>query len=56
MTRPAFRCMHVCLDLDGVTVPWNTEEIGQISILCAQGLVEDCDLADWLRDKARDWA
>ncbi len=51
--RTAYRCMHVCLDLNGITVPWTIEEIGQIIIRCAQGLVEDGDLADWLRDKAK---
>jgi death on curing protein len=54
--RTAYRCMHVCLDLNGITVPWNTEEVGQIIIRCAQGLVEDGDLADWLREKAKDSA
>jgi death-on-curing protein len=47
--RTAFRTMHVCLDLHGITIVWNTEEIGQIIIRCAQGLMEDGDLADWLR-------
>lgn len=50
--RTAFRVMQVSLDLNGVTMPWNTEEIGQVIIRCAQGLVEDGDLADWLRDRA----
>lgn len=51
--RTAYRTMHVCLELHGITVPWETEEIGQIIIRCAQGLMEDGDLADWLRDKAK---
>jgi death on curing protein len=51
--RTAYRAMHVCLDLNGITIPWDTEEIGQIIIRCAQGLMEDGDLADWLRDKAK---
>ncbi|WP_333817628.1 type II toxin-antitoxin system death-on-curing family toxin [Tabrizicola sp.] len=51
--RTAYRTMHVCLELHGITVPWDTEEIGQIIIRCAQGLMADGDFADWLRDKAR---
>lgn len=50
--RTAFRTMNAALALNGVRMDWNTEEIGQIIIRCAQGLVEDGDLADWLRDKA----
>ena len=50
--RTAFRTMIVCLDLNGVTLEWDTEEVGQIIIRCAQGMMEDGDLADWLRGKA----
>lgn len=52
MDRTAFRVMDACLVLNGITTLWNTEEIGQIIIRCAQGLMEDGDLADWLRRKA----
>lgn len=51
--RTAFRTMNAALLLNGVSMKWNTEEIGQIIIRCAQGLMEDGDLADWLRDKAK---
>jgi death-on-curing protein len=51
--RTAFRTMNAALLLNGVRMKWKTEEIGQIIIRCAQGLMEDGDLADWLRDKAR---
>jgi death-on-curing protein len=50
--RTAFRVMDACLVLNGITIPWNTEDVGQIIIRCAQGQIEDGDLADWLRDKA----
>lgn len=50
--RTAFRSMHICLALNGIDIPWNAQEIGQIIIRCAQGLMEDGDLADWLRAKA----
>ena len=49
--RTAYRTMHVCLDMNGITVPWETEEIGQIIIRCARGLMVDGDLADWLRGR-----
>jgi death on curing protein len=49
--RTAFRTMNAALALNGVRIPWNTQEIGQIIIRCAQGLMEGGDLADWLRDK-----
>lgn len=50
--RTAFRVMDACLVLNGITTLWNTEEIGKIIICCAQGLMEDGDLADWLPRKA----
>lgn len=51
--RTAFRTMNAALRLNGVHLTWNTEEVGQIIIRYAQGLMEDGDLADWLRDKAK---
>jgi death on curing protein len=50
--RTAFRTMNAALALNGVRIGWNTEEVGQIIIRCAQGMMEDGDLADWLRGKA----
>ncbi|MBL9047596.1 MAG: type II toxin-antitoxin system death-on-curing family toxin [Tabrizicola sp.] len=47
--RTAFRAMDACFVLNGITITWSTEEIGQIIIRCAQGLMADGDLADWLR-------
>jgi death on curing protein len=52
--RTAFRVMDACFVLNGITITWNTEEVGQIIIRCAQGMMEDGDLADWLRGKV--WA
>ena len=49
--RTAFRTMNAALALNGVQLHWNTEEIGQIIIRCAQGRMEDGDLADWLRGR-----
>jgi death-on-curing protein len=50
--RTAFRSMHICLELNGIPTAWNTEEVGQTIIRCAQGLEEDGDLAEWLRKRA----
>lgn len=50
--RTAFRVMDACFVLNGITLPFDTEEIGRIIIRCAQGRMDDGDLADWLRDRA----
>lgn len=48
--RTAFRVMQTCLDLHGVGEPeGNEESIGQIIIRVAQGLMDEGDLAEWLR-------
>jgi prophage maintenance system killer protein len=44
--------MRVFRDLNGVEIVYDTEEVGQIIIRCAQGMMEDGDLADWLGGKA----
>ncbi len=51
--RTAFRVMDACLVFNGITIIWDTDEVGQIIIRCAQGMMEDGDLADWLRGKER---
>jgi death on curing protein len=43
--------MRVFRDQNGVEIVYDTEEVGQIIIRCAQGMMEDGDLADWLRGK-----
>ncbi|MCV6592291.1 MAG: type II toxin-antitoxin system death-on-curing family toxin [Silicimonas sp.] len=50
--RTAHQSMDVCLDLNGVQITWSVEDIGPMIIRCAQGLVEDGDLAEWLRARA----
>lgn len=48
--RTAFRVMQVCLDLHGLSEPLLPEaETGQIIIRVAQGLMDEGDLAEWLR-------
>ena len=36
----------------GLQIVWAVEEVGPMIIRCAQGLVEDVELAEWLRDRA----
>ena len=50
--RTAFRAMQVCLYLNGIVLSWDAEDVGPMIIRCAQGLVEDGDQADWLRERA----
>lgn len=49
--RTAFRCLHICLDMQGIETVWDTVEIGQTIIRMAQGLLDEADLAEWLRAK-----
>ena len=50
--RSAFRVMNAVLALNGVAMVWDTIDVGQTIIRAAQGLLEEPDLADWLRLKA----
>jgi death-on-curing protein len=50
--RTAHQSMDVCLDLNGVEIAWETEEVGRIIIEAAQGKLEAQDLAEWLRARA----
>ncbi|MTD99434.1 type II toxin-antitoxin system death-on-curing family toxin [Paracoccus sp. YIM 132242] len=51
--RTAFRTMQVVLDMNGAREPDVPDHvIGQKIIALAQGLIDDGDLACWLRDTA----
>lgn len=50
--RTAHQSMDVCLDLNGIEIAWETEEVGRIIIEAAQGRLDAEDLAEWLRTKA----
>ncbi len=50
--RTAHQSMDVCLDLNGVHIHWRTEETGQIIIRAAQRLLDEGELAEWLRQRA----
>lgn len=49
--RTAFRVMNAVLMLNGIPTAWNTEEVGQIIIRVAQGLMDEGALAEWLRQR-----
>jgi death-on-curing protein len=51
--RTAHQAMDVCLDLNGFEIAWDAEEVGQMVIRCAQGELEDHNLADWLRERTQ---
>ena len=50
--RTAFRAMNAALALNGIRITWDTVEVGQAIIRCAQRVMADGDLADWLRVEA----
>lgn len=47
--RTAFRAMDAALAFNGRQTDWDTEEVGQIIIRLAQGLMDEGALAEWLR-------
>jgi death-on-curing protein len=47
--RTAHQSMDVCLDLNGIQIPWTVSEIGPVIIRAAQGLLDEGELAHWLR-------
>jgi death on curing protein len=50
--RAAHQSMDVCLDLNGVQIGWNHEDVGQAIIRSAQRLMDEGELAEWLRQRA----
>jgi death on curing protein len=49
--RTAHQCMDVCLDLNGVQIAWTATEIGPVIIRAAQRLLDEGELAHWLRQR-----
>jgi death on curing protein len=47
--RTAHQCMDVCLDLNGVQITWTATQIGPVIIRVAQRLLDEGELAHWLR-------
>ena len=50
--RTAFHVMDAVLVFNGCLVTWNTVEVGQIIIRVAQRLMDESELALWLRKRA----
>ena len=51
--RTAYRVMIVCLKLNGVVIAHDTKEVGDKVIRLAQGLIDEEDMAGWLRSLSR---
>jgi len=47
--RTAYRTMTLCLELNGIDLSFDTEQIGQIIIRVAQGVMDEVELARFLR-------
>ncbi len=47
--RTAFACMDTCLTLNGIELNYETVEAGDQIIRAAQGIVDEVELAAWLR-------
>jgi death-on-curing protein len=52
--RTAFASMDICLTLNGIELDFNTEEAGDMIIKTAQSILDESDLADWLRKLHRE--
>jgi death-on-curing protein len=46
--RAAFQTMDLILDLNGINVTWDVEEVGQKIMLLSQSKLDEADLAQWL--------
>ena len=51
--RTAHQSMDTCLDLNGIQISWTADDVGPIIIRVAQRLMDDGELAQWLRRQAR---
>ncbi len=47
--RTAFRAMNAALAFNGIQITWTATEIGPTIIRAAQGLLDEGELAHWLR-------
>jgi death on curing protein len=50
--RTAQRAMDVCLALNGIQISWSHEDIGPTIIRAARRLMDEGELAEWLRQRA----
>ena len=47
--RTALKAMDTCLTINGIELDFDTVETGDMIIKAAQGVVDEKELADWLR-------
>lgn len=47
--RTAFATMDICLTLNGIELDYDAEEAGNKIIKAAQGIIDESELAGWLR-------
>lgn len=50
--RTAFAAMDICLALNGIELSYESEEVGQLIIKSARGVIDEKQLANWLRSAA----
>jgi len=50
--RTAFAAMDICLVINGIELDFDAEETGQMIIQAARGIVDEKELAQWLRNLA----
>lgn len=50
--RTAHQAMDVCLDLNGIRIDWDAQDVGPVIIRAAQRLLDEGELAHWLRKRA----
>jgi death-on-curing protein len=50
--RTAFACMDICLSLNDIKLVYDHEEVGDLIIKAALGVVDEIELSAWLRSKA----
>lgn len=49
--RTAFAAMDICLAVNGVELEYDTQEVGDTIIKAAQSIVDEIELAEWLRGR-----
>ena len=47
--RTAYQVMRTCLDLNGIDILFDVEEVGHMIVDVAQGKIDEIELATWLR-------
>ena len=49
--RTAFTAMDICLTINGISLEYDAEEVGNLVVKAAQGIVDEVELAEWLRSQ-----